>query len=829
MVNEITFEEIARADLQVAQYKEKYPDYEKYSEILKSLLESAVEKNAADYIVQVRPKSITSFAGKIWRKREETQDPVNQFTDLCGARVIANNRDGVKTICEYIKSHFDIDWKNSVTIEQRLKPSEFGYRSVHYIVRLKKGDASLTRVKTPIPDIIFDLKAEIQVRTLLEHSWADFSHSIAYKQSFRMPDDWQREMAKLAAFLEESDSQLIRVKNGLKPYMKSYGMYLTPAQIEQEIKILENVKNHDPENIGIAREIVHLAFEKGDWQKVIDVLEPFQKTMIHPVVRDYAIAVCNRYSDDKKSREYQNGQNILLSVVEEHPTDIHALCSLAGSYRDIDEFEAEKYYRLAFERAPGDPYPLSYYLDYLVTAKRDPELISSLVPLIRHAYKRSRNLADVDLESPWTYFNMGKFSLLLDDKSDALHNYAKAIHASNSPYPLSLALRYMKIFRPVQSKIKGYVPVCSLLLLGMKVKFSSAIPFDLPACVAPPGTPLHPPVVIIAGGSESLSEKTKNEIRKFLIYGFQDFSGTVISGGTLSGVAELVGDIQDTYKEKVRSIGYIPKPFIEHRGIDRRYSEFRTTDGESFSFLEAIQYWTDIIASGIAPRDVKLIGVGGGPISATEYRIAAGLGARVGIISDTGGEADKLFLDNDWNTVNNVMQLPADAESIRAFISMGIPALDPADREILAHHIHDEYQRMQLKNLKKDEKNSSMRDWADLSEEFRNSNRAQADHTRTKLNKIGYTLTKVNDRDIVVAKFSRGEVEVLAEMEHGRWNVERLLAGWRYGPKKDVDRKISPYLLQWNQLSEPVKEWDRNTIRELPAMLAKVGYEVAKK
>ena len=50
--------------------------------------------------------------------------------------------------------------------------------------------------------------------------------------------------------------------------------------------------------------------------------------------------------------------------------------------------------------------------------------------------------------------------------------------------------------------------------------------------------------------------------------------------------------------------------------------------------LEPLRNWQDILASGINPKDVKLVGVNGGKISALEYRIALSLGARVGIIKD---------------------------------------------------------------------------------------------------------------------------------------------------------------------------------------------------
>lgn len=66
----------------------------------------------------------------------------------------------------------------------------------------------------------------------------------------------------------------------------------------------------------------------------------------------------------------------------------------------------------------------------------------------------------------------------------------------------------------------------------------------------------------------------------------------------------------------------------------------------------------------------------------------------------------------------------------------------------------------------------------------------------------------------------------MAEIEHARWNVERLLDGWKWGEKRDIVKKTSPYLVGWSELSNDVKEWDRQTVRKIPEFLAKVGLEV---
>ena len=124
---------------QVEKYQCMLPAYVQYADTLRRVLEHAAAVHAPLAVVQTRPKAIASFAEKIQRKRGKYRDPVNQLTDLCGGRVITSTAGDVAPMCRFIEAHFDIDWANSVDVTQRLKPAEFGYRSVHYIVQFRPG------------------------------------------------------------------------------------------------------------------------------------------------------------------------------------------------------------------------------------------------------------------------------------------------------------------------------------------------------------------------------------------------------------------------------------------------------------------------------------------------------------------------------------------------------------------------------------------------------------------------------------------------------------------------------------------------------------------
>jgi len=68
-------------------------------------------------------------------------------------------------------------------------------------------------------------------------------------------------------------------------------------------------------------------------------------------------------------------------------------------------------------------------------------------------------------------------------------------------------------------------------------------------------------------------------------------------------------------------------------------------------------------------------------------------------------------------------------------------------------------------------------------------------------------------------------LEDMARLEHARWNAERLLDGWRFGPK-DIFKKTTPYLIPWDELDDETKTYDFDPIRNFPELVMKIGYEV---
>lgn len=70
--------------------------------------------------------------------------------------------------------------------------------------------------------------------------------------------------------------------------------------------------------------------------------------------------------------------------------------------------------------------------------------------------------------------------------------------------------------------------------------------------------------------------------------------------------------------------------------------------------------------------------------------------------------------------------------------------------------------------------------------------------------------------------------ELLARNTHENWARQRIEDGWRYGPRRDDERKEHPSLVPYEELSESEKEYDRRTALETLKTILSLGYRIEK-
>ncbi|TMP86926.1 hypothetical protein CWC05_10640 [Pseudoalteromonas ruthenica] len=196
--------------------------------------------------VTCRVKERSSLAKKI-DKKDKYQD-ISEVTDIVGLRIISNYSDEVDEIAKIIESEFCIDSSNSIDKRAALDPDRFGYLSLHYVVSLKPERSCLVEYRR-----FKEIKFEIQIRSILQHTWAEIEHDIGYKSKIEVPKPIRRKFSRLAGLLELADDQFVQIRDDLNEYEKTVQTTIktTPEKIGIDtISIYEYANNS-----GVVKEI----------------------------------------------------------------------------------------------------------------------------------------------------------------------------------------------------------------------------------------------------------------------------------------------------------------------------------------------------------------------------------------------------------------------------------------------------------------------------------------------------------------------------------------------------------------------------------------------
>lgn len=190
-----------------AHYDRVRPDYLRFTTKIESLLSDILQARDIGYhLIESRTKEAASFREKIVRASKSYTNPLEELTDLTGLRIITYYQDDAELIGKLIKSEFDVDSSNSV--EHSPVDAEFGYRSAHYVVRLSDSRAQLVEWAG-----LAGLRAEIQVRTVLQHAWAAISHKLQYKRENDVPTPLRRKLFRLSALFELADDEFVSLRD----------------------------------------------------------------------------------------------------------------------------------------------------------------------------------------------------------------------------------------------------------------------------------------------------------------------------------------------------------------------------------------------------------------------------------------------------------------------------------------------------------------------------------------------------------------------------------------------------------------------------------------
>jgi ppGpp synthetase/RelA/SpoT-type nucleotidyltranferase len=193
-----------------ADYLKQKSRYQGFCKKVAAHLEEILKHEALKYhSITYRAKDENSLRLKLERVDGKYRS-LEQVTDLAGIRVVTYYADEVDSIAKLLEREFEIDKENTVDKRQFFDPDRFGYVSMHYIIQVKESSRRFAKY-API-------KAEVQIRSILQHTWAEIEHDLGYKNTYGIPKEIKRDFFRLAGILELADKEFKEIRENIKEY-----------------------------------------------------------------------------------------------------------------------------------------------------------------------------------------------------------------------------------------------------------------------------------------------------------------------------------------------------------------------------------------------------------------------------------------------------------------------------------------------------------------------------------------------------------------------------------------------------------------------------------
>lgn len=202
-----------------AEYEKIQGEYNSFAKKIETVIREFIEVDGlAVHSISSRCKSPKSLEAKAQKKADKKSPygSLAEITDLAGVRVITHFASDLDRVATLVEREFDIDLKNSVDKRMMQDPDRFGYASIHYVVEFGAG-----RLALPEYSRYSKFKIEVQIRSILQHAWAEIEHDIGYKADVEIPNNIRRKFSRLSGLLELADQEFVAISSELVEYAKS--------------------------------------------------------------------------------------------------------------------------------------------------------------------------------------------------------------------------------------------------------------------------------------------------------------------------------------------------------------------------------------------------------------------------------------------------------------------------------------------------------------------------------------------------------------------------------------------------------------------------------
>jgi len=312
------------------EYNRSIKSFEAFKDkILVLLKDLLLDEGIQFHQMSGRIKSIESLSKKIDEKGEK-YNAIEDITDIIGIRIITYLESEVDSISDLVAKEFIKDTANSID-KRRLKADQFGYRSLHLVVSFSVDRCNLKEYKK-----YTGMKCEIQIRSILQHAWAEIEHDLGYKGENTIPEDYKRTFNRLSALLESADIEFDRLKANL---------------IKYEVGVPELIKS-EPELVDINKASLNSLLKSNPiFVKAYQCIEQITGMAIHEVNLPDTVVTRAKYLG------FKNIADIEKVLLDEQVTYLKFVKKIVEGY--------------ATGRPAQSSAPLIFFFDYLMIKTED--------------------------------------------------------------------------------------------------------------------------------------------------------------------------------------------------------------------------------------------------------------------------------------------------------------------------------------------------------------------------------------------------------------------------------------------------------------------------
>lgn len=262
------------------EYEQHHSLYGDYCKRLGELVEALLKAQGIQtHSVSYRAKTPESLTEKVTRP-DKGYTALADITDLAGVRITTYFADDVDKAASLLKTEFTIDSSASVDKRRFADPDRFGYMSLHHVISLgpkREGLGEYSKFKS--------LKCEVQVRSILQHAWAEIEHDLGYKSAAGVPAEFKRKFARIASLLELADDEFTSIRDALTQYERSVPekIRVAPQNVSLDLPSFKALYSIDSEVAKLDK-----AIAKGGRLRISTSLKPRAEALV-PRLHDFGI------------------------------------------------------------------------------------------------------------------------------------------------------------------------------------------------------------------------------------------------------------------------------------------------------------------------------------------------------------------------------------------------------------------------------------------------------------------------------------------------------------------------------------------------------------